>query len=98
MHDINTRSPTADGANTRADLLHCADGLMSEHCAWGGLGHVTLEDVQIASADRGGVYANDDIGGIDDRWVIDVCPSRAVLVRGKREPSFQSPAVVDQKG
>ena len=52
-----------------------ADGLVAEDRAGDDLGHVALQDVQVGSADRGGIDAHDDVGWFGDRRVSDALPA-----------------------
>jgi hypothetical protein len=58
-----------------AYFLDSSDGLVTEHGAGRGLGHVALEDVQVGAADRRGIDAHDRVGGVEDRWIIDGVPA-----------------------
>src|SRR5690349_21848764 len=48
---------------------------MAENRPRRGLRHVAFEDVQIGSADRGGVDPNDDVRRSDDRGILDGVPA-----------------------
>ena len=48
QHAVADRQSAPAGA----DLLHGADGLVPEYRAWSRLGHVALEDVQVAATEK----------------------------------------------
>jgi predicted flap endonuclease-1-like 5' DNA nuclease len=54
---------------------HGPDRLVAEDRPRKRLGHVALEDVQVAAADRGRVDADDRVGRIDDLRVIHGVPA-----------------------
>ena len=66
MQDTSTRSPTLDAAHSVADRSDRADCLVTEDPSVGHRGHVALEDVQVGTADRGRVDADDRVGAVDD--------------------------------
>jgi hypothetical protein len=65
----------ADRRDARPDLLDRADGFVTQDPTFAHVGYVPLEDVEIGSADRDGVDADDGIRGVHDRWVRNLFPS-----------------------
>jgi hypothetical protein len=81
--DGRYENAVADGeaGDRGADLRHGADRLVSEDPTGVHGGDVPVQDVQVGPADRGGVDADDDVGGFLDSRVGHVLPrlaSRAV--------------------
>src|SRR4029450_2976371 len=81
--DRRYQHAVADGeaGDRGADLGHGADRLVPEDPSGVHGGDVPVQDVQVGAADRGGVDADDDVGGFLDGRVGHVLPrlaSRAV--------------------
>ena len=69
MHEMITRSPTARLSTAAPDLDDGADALVTEDAAVRHRWDVTLQDVQVGAADRGGVDLHDHIGRLLDGGV-----------------------------
>src|SRR6185369_16380737 len=77
-----TDAESLDGV---ADLGDRAYGLVAEDAAVGDGGHVTVQDVQVGAADRGGVDSDHDVGRFPDGCIGDVFPrllARSVVYEG----------------
>jgi len=64
-----------NGAHAGSHILDDADGLVAEDRPRFRLWHISLEDMQVAAADRAGVDPNDNVGRINDRGVLDGVPT-----------------------
>ena len=85
--DTRHQHPVARGdrGNAGTHLLDGAYGLVAEHDARCGLGHISLEDMQVGAADRRGVDPHDRVGRVEDRGIIDRVPAslaRTVIHEG----------------
>ena len=66
MHDTSTRSPTLTFFTPEPTRLDGADRFVAEDAPVGHRGDVTLQDVQVGSADGDGVDADDRVGVVDN--------------------------------
>ena len=67
----------AESLDACADRFHGADRFVAEDAAVGDGGHVALQDVEVCTADRDGINANDGVGVGLERWVGHVFPCLA---------------------
>ena len=56
----------AHRAHGAANILDCSDCLVAEHAPRPDRGHVTVQDVQVGAADRGGVDPDDHVRIVGD--------------------------------
>jgi hypothetical protein len=61
MHDTSHPVPHLEHLYPRTDLNDSSDGLMAENPPRGSLGHVTLQDVKVRTADRGAINPHDGV-------------------------------------
>ena len=73
------RSPTFRSVNRGANLGNGTDSLVAEDASVVHLGAVTLQDVQVSTANGGGVDTGDNVRGLKNGGVRDFLPG-ALLV------------------
>ena len=66
--------PHGEPAHRLSDLGDRPDTVVPEDPPVGHRGHITLEDVQVGAADRGGVHRHDHIGRVDDPRIRHLLP------------------------
>ena len=74
MHETSTWSPGSIVVTAAADLDDRTDGLVAEDRARRHLGNVSLQDVEVGSADRRHVDADDRVRRVDDHRIRDLFP------------------------